>query len=917
MVNELLRRLRVLLHREKFDRELEEEIRDHLLRRAADTGGDADAARRRFGNVTAVMEESRGLWSWRSAEQLLQDTRYAIRTMAGNLNNRLFTAAAVLSLSFGIGASTAIYSFLDAVMIRQLPVPSPGQLVVLNWRTHGKSAAVVRSHSGESYAEPGGGTTSPNYPYPAYELLRGGSSQVLSSLFGHTQATRINIVVDGEAEVAHGQYVTGDLFSGLGVPAVAGRVIGREDDRAGATPVVMLTFDYWRSRFGGNPAAVLGKSVQLNGAPFTIVGVAARDFFGVSPTVKPKIFIPMASVGLGLYPGELLGDANNYWIELMGRLKPGVTLPVAQAQLAGIFRNFVESTAANERERSDLPSLWLQEGASGTDYLRRQHSTMLWLLTVMAGLILLIACANVANLLLARAANRRREMAIRLGIGASRFRVVRQLLTESLILALASAAVGTCLAGLGIRLLLALLAKGDDGFTVEVGIDWRVLAFTLLIAIVTAIFFGLAPALRATRVALAPALKETRARGSHDGPRRWPFFATGHALIVAQIAFSLLLVAAASLFVRTLSNLHAVQLGFNAENLLIFNVNARKAGYQGPALRQFYSDLQNRLHTLPGVHGATTSDIPFVGGWSSRTNVLIPGMPPGGRPLTSLARVGAGFFETMEIPILAGRAIDQRDGEDSVKVAVVNQVFAEKYFGGIANATGRAFRLSSKSGDEITIVGVSRTARYHSLKQDVPPVTYLPWSQMPSSNSLRALHFEIRAAPGVDPLALAETVRRVVREASPLVPVEDLTTQSRRIDQTIGPERALARLCTGFGVVALLIACIGVYGMMAYAVARRTGEIGIRMALGATPGGIVWIVMREVVVLAGCGVAIGLAAAYRAGPLIESFLFEMKPNDPAALAFSVSALLVCSLIAGFLPACRASRIDPVDALRHD
>ena len=912
----LMRRLRVLLGRKQFDLELEEEIREHLLRKVADTG-DMNSARRAFGNVTALMEESRDLWSWTLAEQILQDVRYAIRTMAGN---KLFTAAAILSLSLGIGATTAIYSFLDTIMIRALPVPRPEQLVILNWRAR-LSAPVVRSHSGESYPEPGAGITSPNFPYPVYELLRD-TNQVLSSLFGHTRAGRLNIVIDGQAEVAHGQYVTGDLFNGLGVSAAAGRVIGREDDRANAAPVAMLTFEYWRSRFGGD-TAVVGKSIQLNGTPFTIVGVAAPEFFGVSPAVKPKIFLPMARIGLpdaGSNFEKSFTDGNFYWIELMGRLKPGVTLTAAQVQLAGPFRNFVESTAANDRERADLPSIWLQEGASGVDSLRRTHSTTLWILMTMVGLILAIACANVANLLLARAAARRREMAVRLSIGASRFRVVRQLLTESVLLALTGATAGILVASLGVRMLLSLLAAGDDAFTVKVAIDWRVLSFTMAVAVVTGMLFGLMPALQTTHVDITAALKETRAGETGRKHRRWPF-GTGHVLVVAQIAFSLLLVVAAGLFVRTLANLHAVNLGFNADGVLIFHLNASKAGYHDSALERFYSDVQSRLEALPGVRRVTTSDVPLVGGWSSRTRVTVPGMAEvlgdkPGVPLTSLARVSEGFFETMEIPILAGRPINQRDTENAPKVAVVNQVFANKYFAG-ENPVGRHFKLGGGANlPDIEIVGLAKTARYNSLKGEIPPVTYLPWRQAARTNPIRTLHFELRAAAG-DPLGLAESVRRVVRDASPLVPIEDLTSQRRRIDETIRHERTFAQLCTSFGGLALLIASIGLYGTMSYAVARRTGELGIRIALGAGRGLIMWLVLREVTVLTGCGVALGIAAAYKAGPSVELFLFGLKPTDPLALGFSASVLMGCVLMAGFLPAYRASRIDPVDALRHD
>jgi len=452
-MGELLRRLQYLFNRRRFERELDEEVRDHLDRKAAETGSPS-TARQQFGNVTLLTEESRSMWTWNLGEQLVQDTRYALRTMRAN---KLFTSMAVLSLALGIGANTAIYSFMDAIMVRSLPVQKPEELVILNWHAK-KDAPVVQNHWGSNYPD-GGGMVSPNFPYPAYQLLR--DKNVLASLFGHAGTGRVNLVIDGRAELADGQFVTGDYFNGLGVPAAIGRPISREDDRPGAPPVVMLTFDFWRSRFGGDPS-VLGKTVQINGSAFTLAGVAAPEFFGIQPGSKPKIFVPMADIGMVDHDissdwAASFNEGTFYWIELMGRLKPGMTLAETQSQLAGPFHNYVESTAKKDRERADLPSLALQEGGSGVDSLRRNYSQPLWILLSMAGLILTIACANIANLLLARASARRREMAVRLSLGAGRFRVIRQLLTESVMLALSSALAGVGVAALGIRLLEGLM----------------------------------------------------------------------------------------------------------------------------------------------------------------------------------------------------------------------------------------------------------------------------------------------------------------------------------------------------------------------------------------------------------------------------------------------------------------------------
>jgi len=849
-------------------------------------------------------------------EPFAQDIRYAFRSMAGS---KLFTSMAVLSLALGIGANTAIYSFMDSVMLRALPVKQPEQLVILNWRAK-SDAPVVHSHWGSNYDEPGGGTTSPNFPYTAFELLRD-HNDVLSTLFGHVNGGRLNLVIDGNAELADGQYVTGGFFSGLGVPPAAGRLIDRDDDKLGAPPIAVITNDYWHTKFGASPT-VVGKQIQINGTSFTIAGVSAPEFYGVSPDDKPSVFLPMANIGLtrDMADQAMFHEGTYYWIELMGRLKSGVTLIEAQSQLAGPFHLFVENTATKDRERADLPTLWLQEGGSGVDSLRRQYSKPLWILMAMVGLILAVACFNIANLLLARAASRRREIALRLSLGAGRFRIMRQLLTESVVLSLLSGLVGIGVAALCIRFLLLMLTNGGDNFTVPVGLDWHVLSFTVLIAVVSGIFFGLAPALQAINVDITPALKETRASESHGKARRFGLrFGLSQILVVAQIGISLLLVVAAGLFVRTVTNLHSVNLGFNAENVLIFNLDATQAGYKDQALKSFYEQLEQRFQGIPGVLSATSSDMPLVGGWSSSTSITVPGIPepPEGQrgPNTSIAQVGTTFFETMEIPIVAGRAIGRRDVEGAPVVAVVNQVFAEKYFYG-ENPIGRHFRLGGKKNAiDVEIVGVARTARYSSLKREIPPVTYIPWIQSPRTPPLRQIFFELRATG--NPLALSNTIRQIVHQVGPQVPVADITTQSRRIDQTIRQERTFAQLCACFGGLALLMACVGLYGTMAYAVVRRTGEIGIRMALGATRRRVVWMVLREVSVLAACGLLIGLIAAYQTTAFLKSFLFGVKPNDPLAMAVSVAILIACALLAGYLPAFRASRIDPMVALRNE
>jgi macrolide transport system ATP-binding/permease protein len=915
-MKELWRRLRWFVHRERFEREMDEEMRHHLALKAEERGS-MEAANRQFGNVTLMKEKTRAMWTWTLWEQLGQDIRYGLRTMAAN---KLFTAMAVLSLALGIGANTAIYSFMDAIMIRAMAVRHPEELAIVNWRSKGEPP-VIRSHNGSNYDEPGGGMTSPDYPYPAYEFLRD-NNKLFSALFGYAYAGRLNLTIEGQAELGEAEYVTGGYFGGLGVTPAAGRLIGPDDDKPGATPVVTITYNFWRRRFGASANAV-GKAILINGKPFSIAGVSAPEFFGVRPQNAPAIFIPVHDLQMvDLNPHNDVSarfiDGHFYWIGMMGRLRQGVGLQQAQAALAPQFRQWVNGTATNEKERAALPSLWLQEGGSGVDSLRRQYSKPLYILMAMVGLILTLACANIANLLLARATARQREMAVRLSLGAGRWRVMRQLLTESVLLSLWGGALGVFVGGIGIRALTWLLANGRENFTLRAQLDWRVLSFTLLAALVTGVLFGLAPAMQATRVDITPALKETRASKPRGRKRFGIPFGLSHVLVVSQIAISLLLVAAAGLFVRTLENLHSVNVGFNRENVLLFNLNAAQAGYKDDALKNFYADLQRRFRSIPGVRNATLSHMPLVADSNSTTGVTIPGQPiaEGRGPSTAVMQVGPAFFETMEIPILAGRPIDEHDREGSATVAVVNQVFAEKYFHGDP-PMGRHFSLGGRKQGavDMEIVGLAKTARYSSLKREVPPVVYTSYLQATKLRPVEWMYFELRTAG--DPLKLGETVRRIVHEAGPRVPVAEMTTQARRIDQTIVQERTFAELCTCFGVLALVMACVGLYGAMAYTVTRRTSEIGIRMALGAARRRIVWMVLREVLALAGVGLAIGFAAVWETTAFLKSFLFGMKPNDPLALGGAVAILIACAILAGYAPAWRASRIDPMVALRHE
>jgi macrolide transport system ATP-binding/permease protein len=887
-MKEAWRRLGWLLRRDRFEREFEEEIRHHL----ALSGGD-ETARRRFGNITLIKEESRAMWTFAFWEQFAQDIRYGLRAM---LANKLFTAMAVLSLALGIGANTAIYSFMDAIMLRALPVQHPERLVVLNWHAR-IQPPVIHAFYGGGHQDPKTGFTSGNFPYPAFELFSS-NRDLPVDLFGFDTLYNANLLFRDQAELASGQYVSGGYFTGLGVIPEAGRLIGPDDDRTGAPPVAVLGDGYWRSRFGADPA-VVGQTVIVNNVQYVIAGVAAPEFYGTDPAIEAKVFLPLHAET----EADRFTDGRFYWLSVMGRLHLDARIATAQAPLAAAFHQFAESTATDAKTRRDMPELLLQEGGSGIDSLRRQYSEPLRILMAMVGLILTIACANIASLLLSRASARRREIAVRLSLGAGRWRIIRQLLTESLLLSLGGGTLAVLVALPGIQLINGLLTRGNRNLNLHVSLDWRVFVFTLVLAFAAGITFGLAPAFQATKVDVAPTLKGIRSATS-----RRRFFGLGHALVVAQIALSLLLVIGAGLFVRTLSNLESINLGFNRENVLLFSLVARKAGYSDEALVRLYESLRTQLAAVPGVRRVSLSDMALVSGNMSAGGVSIPGME-GARTESSFMSVGPGFFSTMGIPLAMGREIGERDAANSEKVAVVNEVFAKNYFG-TENPLGRQIGIGKI---EFEIVGVAKTARYDSLKRDIPPVVYTAYTQR--GRPMGQVVYELRTEG--KPLSLANTVRRIVAEAAPRVPMFNVTTQSDQIDETISQELTFADLCTAFAALALIIACVGIYGLLAYAVSRRTNEIGIRMALGAQRQRIVWMVLREALVLCAAGLTIGLVCAWSAASVIKSFLFGMKPADPMALGTAVVLLVAVAALAGYAPAWRASRIDPMVALRHE
>lgn len=914
------RKLRWLTRRPSKEAELQEELQFHLEEEAVEhqaqglTSEEARrAARRELGNVALVMEDTRATWTWTWMEQFAQDVRYALRTIA---TNKTFTALATLSLALGIGANTAIFSFMDSILLRSLPVSDPQSLVILSWHTPNRRTNGTNRHN-NSYADPNGGFVGGFFSYPAFELFRQNavsSSGVFSTVFGYQGAGNLNLTFRGQADLASTEYVSGDYFRGLGVPPAAGRLISPDDDRAGSAAVAVISFPLSERRFGG-PENAAGQTVLINNLPFTVIGVTPPEFFGADPDRPPDVYVPMhanlllESKSAFSSPDTMYIDPNYDWVVPMARLKPGVGMAQAQAALAGQFFEWGRAAKPNLKTE-DIPTLVVREGASGLDSLRRRYSKPLYVLLTLVGLILAIACANIANLLLARAAARKREIAVRLSMGAGRLRVIRQLLTESVLLAFLGGTLGVGFAIWGIRSLTLLLANGQENFTLRAELNWHVLGVMAALSLLTGVLFGLAPALQATRVDVMPALKQSRTGG--ELVRGFRHLSLSRILMVSQIAITLLILVAAGLFVRTLSNLASIQLGFNRDNILTFQLNARQAGHNDPEIVAFYNDLQRQFSAIPGVRAATLSNHTLVGTGTSSSDVILAG---GIRKNSQILSIGTDFFNTMQIPILRGRDIEASDRPGSPMVAVVNEAFAKMSFGDL-NPLGQRLslpRICPKC--DIEVVGVSANSLYGNLREVAPPpIMYLPFAQGGWGPS-QGMYYELRTAG--NPLGYVNAVRDIVRRVDDRLPLSEVKTQRAWINQTINQEITFARLCSAFALLALAIACVGLYATMSYNVARRTGEIGIRMALGAQRGRVIWMMLREICVLAALGLAISLPAVLIASKVVESFLFGMKPNDPLALTGSVVILVSAAILAGYLPARNASRIDPMVALRQE
>ena len=862
---------------------------------------------------------------------LLGDVRYGLRMLAKRPG---FTAVAVLSLALGIGANTAIFGLIDAVLLKTLPVQNPQQLVLLDWASHGWPNHTMHSLSGNMDQDKSGRLTSTSFSYPGYEQIRARNQAFSSVMALAGNESELNVGYNGEPGRAQGQLVSGTFFPTLGVQPVLGRALTPDDDRIGASPAAVISYGYWERRFGRDPA-ILGRTIAVNSVPFSIVGVSPPEFYGVQPGRAVEVWLPLhtqpqveprwspeeeASTGPKKPAAASLFEArDNWWVLIMGRVKPGVSEQQVRAELDVILQQSMAPDVKPATKAETIPHLGVESGSKGLDYLRGEFSKPLFILMTVVGLVLLIACANVANLLLARAASRQKEIAVRLAVGAGRRRLLRQLLTESVLLAGLGGVVGLVLAYWGTDLLVALMASGRQTITLSVTPDPRVLGFTAAVSVLTGILFGLSPALRSTRVDLTPALKESAGTLPRvtQGKRRLRLD-LGKTLVVTQVALSLLLLVGAGLFVRTLTNLESVNIGFDRRNLLLFGINPTEDGYKGERLADFYRELTRRLEGLPGVRSATMSLITPINAGASINGVSIQGYTP--KPgekddqlETYFNSVGPRFFETMGIPLLLGRGIGTGDTDTAPKVAVVNEKFFRQYLEG-ENPLGRRFGFGDKkrSGD-IEIVGVAADAKYDSLRKEVPPTAYVPALQDP--RSLGGMNFEVRTAG--DPMELVSAVRRVARDMDPNLALYRVQSEVEQINQAVFQERLFARLTSFFGLLAALLACVGVYGIMAFAATQRTREIGIRMALGASRREILQMVLRESLLLVAVGIAMGIFMALGASRSISTLLFGLQPTDPLTIAAATLLMIAAAGLAGYLPARRASYVDPMVALRYE
>jgi predicted permease len=827
----------------------------------------------------------------------LEDLRYALR---GLRKSPMFTIVALLSLGLGIGANTAIFSLMDQVLLRSLAVKQPEQLVLLS--ANGPRRGMVNTSYGDAYT----------FSYPMYRDFRD-KNPVFSGLLARFPIS-FSMSWHDQTERIYGDLVSGNYFDVLGVHAAIGRTFTPEDDRTpGSHPVVVLSYGYWKRHFGADPK-VLNQTMLLNAHPMTIIGIAQADFKGVGVGEAPEVFVPMMMRNEMSPLMNDLESRRSMWLNIFGRLKPGMSRQQAEAAMNAFWKPILELEAKDlnfsQRLREQFLNrhLSLLEGGRGISATSGQTSAAIVVLMGMVGLLLLIACANVANLLIARATARQREITIRLAMGASRIRLIRQLLVESLLLALGGGVLGLLLAEWTGEALLSFLPSDPSMMGISGQPDGRVLLFALALSVVTGVLFGIVPSLQATKADLASTLKDQASAVVGGG--------MGHlrlrkSLVVTQVALSLMLLIGAGLFARSLYNLKNIDAGFHTDHIISFAVQPSLSGYRQERMRGLFERLQVNIARLPGIRGASMAEVALLAGDNEDTSIVIEGYQAkeDENIIVAQNKIGPGFFATLGIPLVAGRDFTNADGAEAPQTVIVNERFAKQYFGA-ENPIGRRLRFRrDKVSSEI--VGVVRDGKIVSLREKPVRCIYLPYAQ----SQIGYMTFYARTAQ--EPSAASQMLREEVRRQDPNLPMFNVITMDRQIDESLFADRLVAALSAGFGALATLLAAVGLYGVMAYMVVRRTREIGIRMALGAGRREVLGLVMKEVVVLGAVGIGIAVLAWLAMGRLIESQLLGVSARDPWVISGATVALALVALLAGLLPALRATRVDPLTALRYE
>jgi len=878
----------------ELDSYLAEEIADNLARGM--TLDDARrAAHRKLGNPTLIREEIYTMNSLGFLETLWQDLRYGARLL---LRNRTFAVVAILTLALGTGANTAIFQLVDAIRLRTLPVEHPEQLVEVR---------IVKAPNGRTGQFNG---RWPMLSYPLYLKIK--EQQQAFTDFIAWGSTNFDLATGGEQRPAEAMWVSGDFFAALGVRAAVGRLLSPSDDVPGCAPAAVLGHAFWQREYGGD-RSVVGRTILLDGRRVDIIGVTSAEFYGVDVGRSFDVAVPICSRPTFRAGASDLDKPDVWFLGGLGRLKPGITMEQAGAQLAGLSKGILEATVSPRYTAADAKSyremeLGTRPASAGISVVRRNYGDSLNILLGVTGVVLLIACANLANLMLARATAREREVAVRLAIGASRRRIVRQMLSESLLIAGIGAGAGVLVAQWLSRALVGFISTDSSPLFIDLSLDWRAFAFTAAVAVGACLLFGLAPALKATHTSLGSAMK-TGGRGSTDGRER---FGVRRALVVLQVGLSLVLVVGALLFARSLRNLTTLDPGFRQDGIFTAALDMRKANIAEAAMLPTHERILERVRAVPGVRSVSQAFTTPVGGnfWNDR--IIVGGVQQ--KDIANFNEVGPGYFTTLGIRLISGREVDRRDTPQSPKVAVVSESFVKKFLAG-RDPLGQSFQVEAPVGDPrpaIQIIGVVADTKYTDLREPFTPVVYLAATQDPHPGPY--LQIVIRADSVSSSMTTATT--RAITDVNPTIAIQ-YQTMREQIDQSLTRERLMATLSGFFGGLALFIATIGLYGVMSYMVGRRRTEIGVRMALGADAGTVVRMIVREAGVLLVAGLVVGAALSFYAARAATSFLYELKPSDPLTMVMAMATLASVTLLAGWIPARRAARLPPTVALREE